>query len=266
MDALTHLDAEKTVLGCALSDVESVYRALPLLKADDFSLDSHRRIYHVIAELAEAGKPVDELTVSDALATNRLLEAIGGVAYLSSLTYNVDSGMARITNVEHYADLILDKSRRRQARAAGTRLTGATEDSSVSTDECLRLVQESLLQIEAACERKTARHVKEFMPEVLRELETQARNQGLVGMTTGLHSLDLATGRHTPRGAVDNWRTAGQGQNRSWRAGGFGERCCRHTHLRLFARDAGAGDRKAIPCCKVIAAGDSDSKSANHSP
>src|SRR5258708_132329 len=36
------------------------------------------------------------------------------------------------------------------------------------------------------------------MPEVLRKLETQATNQGLVGMTTGLHSLDLATGGIRP--------------------------------------------------------------------
>src|ERR1700694_4107999 len=118
MDALTHFDAEKTVLGCALSDAESVYPVLPLLAADDFSLDSHRRIYHVITALAEQGKPVDELTVCDALATNRQLESVGGVAYLSSLTYNVDSGLARVTNVEHYAALVLDKFRRRQVRAA----------------------------------------------------------------------------------------------------------------------------------------------------
>jgi replicative DNA helicase len=36
--------------------------------------------------------------------------------------------------------------------------------------------------------------VKELMPEVLRELETQAANQGLVGMTTGLQPLDFVTG------------------------------------------------------------------------
>ena len=70
----------------------------------------------------------------------------------------------------------------------------ATEDATVSTDECLQLVQESLLQIEAASGKTTVHHVKEFMPEVLRELETQAQNQGLVGMTTGIHSLDLVTG------------------------------------------------------------------------
>lgn len=194
MNALINEDAERTVLGCALSDSGSLYRVLPLLKSQDFSFDSHRRIFYAIAELGEAGKPVDELTLTDALLEKGQLESIGGVAYLSSLTHNVDAGLARVTNVEYYAQLILDKSRRRQARAAGARLTDATDDLSVSTDECLQLIQESLLQIQAASGKTSARHAKDFMPEVLNELETQARNQGLVGMTTGIHSLDLVTG------------------------------------------------------------------------
>jgi len=198
MDVFANVDAERTVLGCALSDSESLYRAMPLLEAADFSLDSHRRIYHVIVELAEAGKPVDDLTVTTALIAKGQLDSVGGVAYVSSLSYNVDAGLARVTNVEYYAQLVLDKSRRRRAQAAGARLTSATEDSSVSTDECLRLVQESLLQIEAASGRTTARHVRDFMPEVVRELETQSQNQGLVGMTTGIPSLDIATGGIRP--------------------------------------------------------------------
>jgi replicative DNA helicase len=195
MEALTHVDAEKTVLGCVLLDPVALYRVLPLLRAQDFSLDSHRRIYHAISDLAEAGKPVDDMTVTDALISKGQLDAVGGVGYLVTLSDNVTSELARTTNVEHYAEQILDKSRRRQARAAGARLTQATEDLSVSTDDCLQLAQESLLQIEAASSKTAAaRHVREFMPEVLRELETQAANQGLVGMTTGIHSLDLATG------------------------------------------------------------------------
>jgi replicative DNA helicase len=194
MDALAHVDAEKTVLGCMLSDPESIYRVQPLLLAEDFSLDSHRRIYHAIAELAEAGEPVDDLTLTTALIARGQLESVGGVAYVSNLSQQVDAGLARVTSVENYAEIIRDKSRRRQARAAGERLTTATEDPSVSTEECLQRVQESLLQIEAASGQKTARHVKDFMPEVLRELENQAQHKGLVGMTTGLPSLDLATG------------------------------------------------------------------------
>ncbi len=198
MEALVNLDAEKTVLGCVLADPGSLYRVLPLLQAQDFSLDSNRRIFHAIAELAEAGKPVDAMTVTDAMITKNQLESVGGAAYVCELSNNVDAGLARVTNVEHYAELILDKSRRRQARAAGQSLVNATDDLSVLTGDCIDRVQESLLEIEAASGKTKARHVKDLMPEVLRELETQAQNQGLVGMTTGIPSLDLTTGGIRP--------------------------------------------------------------------
>jgi replicative DNA helicase len=194
MQALTHVDAEKTMLGCILLDPGCLYRVLPLVKAQDFSLDSHRRIYHAIAELAEAGKPVDDMTVTDALIAKGQLDVIGGVGYLVTLSDNVTSELARTANVEHYAELVLDKSRRRQARAAGQCLINATDDLSVPTGDCIERVQESLLEIEAASGKTAARHAREFMPEVLRELETQSQNRGLVGVTTGIPSLDLATG------------------------------------------------------------------------
>ncbi|MGH9516367.1 MAG: replicative DNA helicase [Terriglobales bacterium] len=194
MEALVNLDAERTVLGCALSDAEALFRALPLLEASDFFLDSHRRIFHVIAELAQAGKPVDELTVCDALAASQQLQMVGGVAFIADLSRAIDEGLARLTNIEHYADLLIDKSRRRQARAAAQCLAAQTENASVTTDEALQQVQDALLRIEAASGKRKAQHLKEVMPELLRELESQASNQGLVGIPTGLHSLDIATG------------------------------------------------------------------------
>src|SRR5205807_169098 len=115
-----------------------VYRTLPLLKAGDFALDSHRRIFHAIAELANAGKPIDDLTVCSALAGSGQLEAVGGVAYLAGLSDQVDAGLACVTNVEHYASLLLDKSRRRQGRAAAECLIAQTDDPSVSTDAALQ--------------------------------------------------------------------------------------------------------------------------------
>src|SRR5438128_496832 len=98
--SLANGEAERTVLGCELSDSGSLYRVLPLLKAEDFFQDSHRRIHHAIAELAEAGKPVDELTVTDALLAKGQLASVGGVAYLSSLASNLNTGLAS-ANIEH---------------------------------------------------------------------------------------------------------------------------------------------------------------------
>jgi len=117
------------VLACELSDSGSLYRVLPLLKAQDFSQDSHRRIQHAIAELAEAGKPVDELTVTDALLAKGQLASVGGVAYLSSLASNLNTGLAS-ANLEHYAELIVDKSRRRHSRRShGNRDVGGRASS-----------------------------------------------------------------------------------------------------------------------------------------
>jgi len=168
---------------------------MPLLRSQDFSLDSHRRIFSVIQELAEAGKAVDDLTVCDALAAKRQLGPVGGVAYVSSLSEKVDAGLARVTNVDHYAQLVLEKSQRRSAHAAAQSLLDRTEDLSVSTEDCLAQIQESLLNIEAASAGKNnARHIKDVLRDTLHALEAQAANQGLTGMPTGLHSLDVCTG------------------------------------------------------------------------
>jgi replicative DNA helicase len=192
--ALVNLEVERTLLGCVLLDSDCLYRALPHLQPQDFSLDSHRRIYHAIAELAETGKPVDDLTLTNVLIEKRQLESVGGVGYLSALSDNVTSEVARTAHVEHYVETILDRSRRRRALAAANALAAATEDPGVTTGECLERINESLLAIEATSGKTTARHVREFMPEVLHDLEMQAANKGLVGMSTGLQSLDLVTG------------------------------------------------------------------------
>jgi replicative DNA helicase len=181
-----------------LSDPETAHRVLPILGADDFYLDAHRRIYRTIADLAEDGKPIDELTLCNEMGVKGQLEAIGGVAFVAGLSDQVIRDLARITNIEFHANAVLEKSRRRQAHSAAQTLITQTEDVSVHTDDCLQFVQESLLRIEAASARTTARHVKEVLPEVLRELEIQASNSGLIGMPTGIHSLNIATGGIRP--------------------------------------------------------------------
>jgi replicative DNA helicase len=194
-DPLRNEDAERTTLGCALLDKNCLYSVQPLLRSEDFSLDSHRRIYSEICELANNGKPVDVLSLTDVLIGKRQLEAVGGAEYLASLSQSVDSELARVTNVEHYAGLIVDKSRRPRAHAAAQALLARTEDSGVSTAECLAGIQDSLLAIEAQSAGKSkARHVKDVLKDTLATLEKQSANNGVVGMPTGLHSLDVATG------------------------------------------------------------------------
>ena len=79
------LHAEQTILGAMLVEPLAIVDATMLLKADDFSLDSHRKIYEVMLHLSEVGYNVDIVTVSEDLKKRKELDSIGGMPYLFSL-------------------------------------------------------------------------------------------------------------------------------------------------------------------------------------
>ena len=89
------LDAERSILGAILLDNDTYPQAAESLRAEDFSLDSHRRIYARMVDLNDTGRPVDIVTLADELGRRKEVEAVGGVAYLSSLT----DGMPRRENI-----------------------------------------------------------------------------------------------------------------------------------------------------------------------
>ena len=101
-----NIDAEKTILGAILLDNASHSEAAEKISSEDFSLDSHQRIFVRISELIDEGRPVDLVTLSHQLSKYKELEAIGGVAYLASLT----EGLPRRPVIEEYVRIVKDKS------------------------------------------------------------------------------------------------------------------------------------------------------------
>lgn len=102
--------AEMTILGAMLVEPKAIAEATKLLVADDFALDSHRRIYMSVLRLGEAGSAVDIVTVSEDLRRHRELDVIGGVPYLAGLS----EGLPRKLSIESYVRIVRDKSLMRQ--------------------------------------------------------------------------------------------------------------------------------------------------------
>lgn len=100
------IDAERSILGAVLLDNAAFDQAAEKLQADDFSLDSHRKIYLRMTELAEQSRPVDFVTMAEQLMQKRELEAIGGIQYLTSLT----DGFPRVRNIQEYISIVKDKA------------------------------------------------------------------------------------------------------------------------------------------------------------
>jgi replicative DNA helicase len=109
-DRPASLHAEMTILGGMLVEPVAITDATMLLKADDFSLDSHRRIYSAMLHLSEVGHAVDIVTVAEELRKKKELDSIGGVPYLASLS----EGLPRKLSIESYVRIVRDKSLMRQ--------------------------------------------------------------------------------------------------------------------------------------------------------
>ena len=117
-----NIDAEKTILGAVLLDNAALKEISISLEADDFFLDSHRRIWKRMADLYTSGRPIDIVTLSAELSKNKEIEAVGGIAYLCSLT----EGLPRRPVIDEYIRIVADKSIARRIMAIGsTRLLHA---------------------------------------------------------------------------------------------------------------------------------------------
>ena len=64
---------------------EAIYRAMEILRPEDFYKDAHRLIYQTVLDLTNRGEPVDLVTVTEDLRQKDLMEKIGG-SYLPDRT------------------------------------------------------------------------------------------------------------------------------------------------------------------------------------
>src|SRR5437870_12775426 len=101
-----NLDAERSVLGAILLDNHALNAAIENLRAEDFFLDQHRRVFTQMIALGESQQAIDLVTLTEELHRRGDLEAAGGAAYLAQLV----DGVPRITNVEHYARIVKEKA------------------------------------------------------------------------------------------------------------------------------------------------------------
>src|SRR4029453_10403146 len=83
------LEAEQSILGGLLLDNEAADRIGDLVNEEDFYSDAHPVIYRTTVALASEGKPVDVVTLSEALGSVQKLDYVGGLAYLGALVANV---------------------------------------------------------------------------------------------------------------------------------------------------------------------------------
>ena len=136
------VEAERAILGAILLDNSSYPQAAEYLRADDFSLDSHRRIYLRMMELAETGRPVDFVTLTEQLGQHKEIESVGGVAYVTSLT----DGLPRVKNIEQYVRIVKDKALLRGLIHAATSAIQQAYEQDAPAEEIVDAAESAIFQ------------------------------------------------------------------------------------------------------------------------
>jgi len=184
------IDAERSILGSILLDNFLYNQAAETLKADDFALDSHRRIYSRMMELSEHSKPIDIVTLAEELARRKEVEAVGGVAYISSLT----DGLPRRPNIEHYVKIVRDKSMLRALiHTASTAIARANEQAETA-DEILDSTEAAIFSLADDRVQRGFVGITEIVKDSFGSIDQlYERGQRITGLATHYERLDELT-------------------------------------------------------------------------
>ena len=186
----SNVEAERSVLGAILLDNSAYNQAAALLTPEDFSLDSHRRIFLRITELADRSKPADLVTLCEELQRHNELEAVGGAGYISSLT----DGLPRLSNIEHYAKIVQDKALlRRLIQVSNTVATRCLEGSE-EVEDVLDGAESLVLSVGERFVRKGFIHFRDIFRNSFESIDAlHDRGKRVTGLETGFRKLDDMT-------------------------------------------------------------------------
>ncbi|MDR2454690.1 MAG: replicative DNA helicase [Bifidobacteriaceae bacterium] len=184
--------AEQAVLGAMLLSKDAIADVVSVLRAEDFYRPQHEMIFSAITDVYAAFRPVDAISVNDALSRRGEDSRVGGAQYLATLI----AGVPTAANAGYYAQIVRDRAVLRRLVDAGTRITqlGYTTDGQPVED----LVNSAQAEVYAVTERGAGedyQRVGDVVDRVVGEIEDLSSAQGHVtGIPTGLTGLDQILG------------------------------------------------------------------------
>ncbi|MDY3960720.1 replicative DNA helicase, partial [Romboutsia timonensis] len=185
--SIGNLEAEQSILGSILLD-KSCIEHIESLVSNDFSKEYNRIIFESMMDLNEKNKPIDLITLTNELKSKGLLEHVGGVSYITSLSTIVPT----TSNIKHYVDIVKVLSDKRKVIKASY---GLIENIRSGKD-----IDSSMVVFEKECViDNTAYNEADSIVEVLSELFDDMQEKPEEKIKTGISIIDKCTnglGRH----------------------------------------------------------------------
>jgi len=185
-------EAEQSVLGGLLLSNDGWDSVAEAVSANDFYRPNHRLIFKQIAKLADAGDPVDVITVADKLTANGELDAAGGLSYLAELASNTPSA----SNLRAYAQVVRERSSLRSLiEVAQSIAESGFNPEGRNSSELINEAERLIMQIsEEGPKAGGPQEVNPLLQKAVDRIEELFNSDGdITGLTTGYKDLDGMT-------------------------------------------------------------------------
>ncbi|MCS7046417.1 MAG: replicative DNA helicase [Gemmataceae bacterium] len=185
-------EAERGILGSMLRDNALIPEIVQLVRASDFYIFAHQKIFEALVALAVTqGKPADPVTLANYLKENQLVEDTGGYAYIIELWDAAPSA----GNHRYYAEIIRQKAIVRNLIHACNELAADAVDEARPPQELLDTAERRILEIAEQSVTGNTATLQEAIRDALTRLDVRNKkgDRGWGGVPTGFVDLDTLT-------------------------------------------------------------------------
>lgn len=193
-----NIEAEQFVLGSILLDDSLFPQVAGILESDDFHLGKHKILFQRMFDLAERNERIEYMTLVNELMKHTQLEAVDGVAYISTLT----DGMPRLSSIDSYIRIVKDKSLLRTLITTAHQIIADSIEGGMEAEEALATAESAIMKVGDVRLRSglvNPREIVQTFPGGAKAfLDPSKRETGiptgflkLDEMTTGLHGGEL---------------------------------------------------------------------------
>ena len=192
-----NIEAEESVLGAMLVAEPTLTRVIDEVKLNsaDFYLDKHRAIFEAIHDLYAVSKPVDELSVSEALTQRNKIEEAGGRHYISELAAKVPAA----ANAKHYAEIVQENSLLRRLLGAGQEIQGWVNERTGEPRELSERAEKLLFEVAHKEQASDFKKLSDILHDEVDRLEKLSTGESeLTGTPSGFRDIDALTGGFQP--------------------------------------------------------------------
>ena len=184
------VEAEQAILGCMLTDKDSVIAAIEVLKDNDFYREDNKAIYEAMLSLYGRGEPIDIITVKAELVENGKFDQVGGLEYLAMLPEKVPT----TTNVDKYIKIVEEKSLLRNLIKTANEMIAAGYDQTEDVEDIMNIAEKKIFDIMQNKGAKGYTPIKDVLVGTFAELEKLYNQKGYItGVETGFTDLDYKT-------------------------------------------------------------------------